>query len=1344
VSRFKLARDAPICEGQLFDDIGYLGDTKATRDILLGTYQFPSDMDPHTRLLCEEAHRIFITRSAEEISTRVSTADFQYFWQHCDEFIQSSFSHVHFGHYKAIARDKFLSSLEAAKLSLSARTGIPLERWGSALTVLIEKEFGNIYLDKMRAICLLEADFNWLNKLIFAKRMMDQAYDTGVVPVEQFARRGTQASSGVLCKVLFCDMIRALHEIAGIPSVDLGNCYDAVAHPIASIALQAYRVPILMIVLSLSVLQTMTFFLRTGYGVSKAGYGGSPDDPTFGLGQGNGMAPSGFTAVSALMVGALQRLGHASTFSGAWTGLLFTLAAIIYVDDTDLLLRSSSRHNSMDDFFGECQSAVTDWGQIVLATGGYLKATKCFWYMMAWKWINGVPHLRTLRQLPSYQMTVPQKQNKTAVIPLRCVSDAKETLGVWSCPLGDFGVHIDKKMETGHLWVERLKRNRCPSSDAWLGFRYALIPQLTYGFSAIVVDPSLLERSFQRLYREVLSPLKVNRNITLFYRMAPKRVMGLGLPHPCIKMLAHKLQLLQTEWNQPTSAGNMLRQSLEVFQMETGFSSNVLQMEYERYGDLATGGWWKQLWFLSQRYDVCLQLGSKWLIPLLRVGDRALMEVICSTDLFTRAEWCSINRVRKFKGVHSLADITLCDGKTIDPWVYTRQPGDSSRVFSVERPTTMDFRVFFRAVRMVTSESSQLRAPLGRFVAKPHRSAPWFVAADRSFLYKSLGDSSYLRYAPLSSSCTTRTFSDPDLLMGQIPCSLHASVFFDPATESVKLHSSSPVYVPPRHRMSFLERIRSLPNQTLWANFVVDGDGSWIYDGLLRDTLDMMSDGSYDEKRASDVCSCAAMVRCRHTGKTASLTWVEKSDRFSADNYRAELLGGIALQLILRTACDGKYVSPSVRPLIGCDNKGVVYHGNHPWRPIAAKQLQADLLRYYKELVRTCPVKCKMFHVHGHLDQYLPLDQLTSPERLNCECDKLAGIALDEGLATGRFISRVLPGEDLVVLLDGEKLSGAYERTILRDWGDKQARWHYHVRNILPSHLFSEVYWDGLERVLDSSPEMFSVWATKQVSGFNGNNHLQRHIDGTTLDECPNCGCRPERSTHMIFCRDPARSEVFSSSVDKLVDWLVSQRTDPELITLLSSYLLHRGDSSMLSLCTPHSRYCSLAYLVDDLGFRNILEGRIPKMFYDVRSADIQRRGLRKHAGHWCNGLILRLLQITHRQWTFRCGTVHLRGPDGLTSAQRDRLARKCEELLWTDPTTLLDEDRYLLNIDFEALGDAPSSTRQAWLSEMEAARCVSHQNDSIEDDPWTDMRPAPVDTEGSIRFRRRRRRGFS
>jgi hypothetical protein len=176
-------------------------------------------------------------------------------------------------------------------------------------------------------------------------------------------------------------------------------------------------------------------------------------------------------------------------------------------------------------------------------------------------------------------------------------------------------------MAEGHLWVERLRRNRCPPGDGWLGFRYSLIPKVTYGFAAITIDPDLLEKSFQKLYREVLSPLKVNKNITRFYRMAPRRVVGLGMPNPCIKMLAQKLHLLQTEWNQPTAAGNMLRQSLEVFHTETGFGSNVLEADYSRYESLATAGWWKQLWNLCHRYDVQLQLGSRWLIPFTAQGN---------------------------------------------------------------------------------------------------------------------------------------------------------------------------------------------------------------------------------------------------------------------------------------------------------------------------------------------------------------------------------------------------------------------------------------------------------------------------------------------------------------------------------------------------------------------------------------------------------------------------------------------------------------------------------------------------------------------------------------------------
>jgi hypothetical protein len=136
-------------------------------------------MDTHTKLLLQEARHIFHRLLKEEVVDFVSTTDFQSYWQHANEDIQSSKSGCHFGHYKAANFDHYLSAMHTAKLTLAASTGVPLARWGNELTILLKKVFGNIYIDKMRAICLPEDDYNKLNKFVFAKQMID--HPSGIV-----------------------------------------------------------------------------------------------------------------------------------------------------------------------------------------------------------------------------------------------------------------------------------------------------------------------------------------------------------------------------------------------------------------------------------------------------------------------------------------------------------------------------------------------------------------------------------------------------------------------------------------------------------------------------------------------------------------------------------------------------------------------------------------------------------------------------------------------------------------------------------------------------------------------------------------------------------------------------------------------------------------------------------------------------------------------------------------------------------------------------------------------------------------------------------------------------------
>jgi hypothetical protein len=78
--------------------------------------------------------------------------------------------------------------------------------------------------------------------------------------------------------------------------VDLANFYDAVAHLIASIALQSFKVHKVMVAMMLYVLETMTWHLKTAFGQNRISFGGTAMDPSMGLGQGNGAPPPGLSS----------------------------------------------------------------------------------------------------------------------------------------------------------------------------------------------------------------------------------------------------------------------------------------------------------------------------------------------------------------------------------------------------------------------------------------------------------------------------------------------------------------------------------------------------------------------------------------------------------------------------------------------------------------------------------------------------------------------------------------------------------------------------------------------------------------------------------------------------------------------------------------------------------------------------------------------------------------------------------------------------------------------------------------------------------------------------------------
>jgi hypothetical protein len=125
------------------------------------------------------------------------------------------------------------------------------------------------------------------------------------------------------------------------------------------------------------------------------------------------------------------------------------------------------------------------------------------------------------------------------------------------------------------------------------------------------------------------------------------------------------------------------------------------------------------------------------------------------------------------------------------------------------------------------------------------------------------------------------------------------------------------------------------------------GPGDWIFSGLMRGLLVIDHDSSYMLPHlANNVCACATVIYCSHTNQYADVTLVENSTKKAANKYHAEILGGCSTYLIIKAVITGRNVLGYGTLTVGCDNMGVVRHGNSLQRPMLEKQPQSDVLRY--------------------------------------------------------------------------------------------------------------------------------------------------------------------------------------------------------------------------------------------------------------------------------------------------------------------------------------------------------------------------------------------------------------
>ena len=273
--------------------------------------------------------------------------------------------------------------------------------------------------------------------------------------------------------------------------------------------------------------------------------------------------------------------------------------------------------------------------------------------------------------------------------------------------------------------------------------------------------------------------------------------------------------------------------------------------------------------------------------------------------------------------------------------------------------------------------------------------------------------------------------------------------------------------------------------------------------------------------------------------------------------------------------------------------------------------------------------------------------------------------------------------------------------------GKRQAREFLTRQKKWTTEQFDEVDWDRLTETMENKPDMYKVWLSKQHTGHCGTRVQTAHYSGITDGDisCPNCGMR-ETAAHLCVCPDEGRTRLLKEMVSDLEQWMLkNDTTNREIAYWVPKYILFRGTRKFvdLGMMSPHMK--ELAKSQDIIGWRNFMEGRISKKVYLLQRHHLTIMSSKSTGEDWTKQFITRLLHITHSQWVFCNFSLHDHQRGLLRRNKREEILAEIEQLADTTPEEVPAESRFLLELDFGALGRADLDTQEYWVAAVQVAR---------------------------------------
>ena len=259
-SKYRQTESTPCMQGQLAEEIGYLGDTNAAQRILDGTYITPPGTNQYTT---EFIHQLRYDQNAqnEPPTATLPTKEYIQGWKKKKEFTSAGKTGWTFSHSKTCALNQNAADFEATMAHIPYITGYAPKEWKVGVDIMIYKKANLDRVDKLRTIVLKEADANF-NDGRLGRDMMNHAERNNMIAREQYgSRKGHSSIDHAINKRLSYDMMRLFRSPGALCSNDAKSCYDRILHSIVALSMKRLGIPEPPIECMLKFIQNMDHYI---------------------------------------------------------------------------------------------------------------------------------------------------------------------------------------------------------------------------------------------------------------------------------------------------------------------------------------------------------------------------------------------------------------------------------------------------------------------------------------------------------------------------------------------------------------------------------------------------------------------------------------------------------------------------------------------------------------------------------------------------------------------------------------------------------------------------------------------------------------------------------------------------------------------------------------------------------------------------------------------------------------------------------------------------------------------------------------------------------------------------